>query len=226
VIAEFLKSDCRAPEFGPYRDIIGRLVNDPELTDLEANRMRRVLFNRRHGALWRELPRGTEWFEVSLRPSDLHRIRVFPRAHWRKLASGDFAITTIAQRIVDDRYRHRVPAAFHEKISNLRARVAGDDVARAVLLIGETEIGPFTILDGNHRLVAAVLESPNELHRFDFYCGLSPHMAQCCWFQTNVLTLLRYGANKLRHIGHGSEQELASIMQQVLMSDANTQSQQ
>jgi hypothetical protein len=144
---------------------------------------------------------------------DLDRIRVFPRAQWRKFAFGDFGLTQVAQRILDDRYRDRVSGEFLAKIDDLRDHMRQEDVGGAVLLIGQTEQGPFTILDGNHRLVAALLTSPRTLERFRFFCGLSPKMAQCCWYRTNVATLTRYGTNMVRHFAHDPEKELMRLLQ-------------
>ena len=215
VIAEFLKNDFRCPEFQEYQESVARLVNAPDLGNAEENKVRRALLFVRHGALWRELPKNTEWFEAEIRNEDLHRIRVFPRAHWRKLALGDFSITQVAQRIEDERYRDRTPEAFRAKIEDLRDHLMEDEasVAGAVLLIGLSESGPFTVLDGNHRLLAAILAAPDAVDRLRFFCGLSPKMHQCCWYQTNVTTLLRYARNMVRHVVHDPEQELVRLLQ-------------
>jgi hypothetical protein len=215
VIAEFLKNDFQCPEFQEYQETVARVVKAPDLENADENKVRRALLFMRHGALWRELPEGTEWFEAEIRSADLHRIRVFPRAHWRKLALGDFSITQVAQRVVDERYRERTPEAFLAKIEDLRDRLQQDDtaVAGAVLLIGLSESGPFTILDGNHRLLAAMLAAPGAVDRLRFFCGLSPKMAECCWYETNVSTLLRYAGNMLRHVVHNPEQDLVRLLQ-------------
>src|SRR5258707_1184175 len=177
--------------------------------------MRPALLFVRHGALWGELPEGTESFQAAIRSADLHSIRVFPRAHWRKLAVGDFTITQVAQRIVDEGFHDRTPEAFRAKIKDLRDHMQEDDtaVAGAVLLIGLNESGPFTILDGNHRLLAAMLATPNAVDRLHFFCGLSPKMARCCWYQTNVATLLKYARNMIRYFVHDHEQELVRLLQ-------------
>jgi hypothetical protein len=217
VIAEFLKNDFQAPEFQDYQEIVTRLVSSPALENAEENRVRRALLFVRHGSLWRELPKTTEWFEADIQSSDLHRIRVFPRAQWRKLAVGDFAITQVAQRILDDRFRDRTPEAFQAKIKDLRDHLQEDGtaVAGAVLLIGLSESGPFTILDGNHRLLAAMLANPNAVDRLRFFCGLSPQMDRCCWYQTNVATLLRYARNMVRYFVHDPEEELLRLLRAV-----------
>ncbi len=213
VVAQFLKNDFCSPEFKRYHGALDKLVTEPNFEDPNENQVRRALLDVRHGALWRELPSDTEWFEAEIRAEDLHRLRVFPRAHWRKFALGDFGITRVAERVLDDRYRECASDAFRQKIDNLRGQMQQGSVAEAVLLIGRNESGPFTILDGNHRLVASMLISPDLVGQFRFYCGLSPRMSQCCWYQTSVWTLLRYGANMVRHVIHDPEKELARLLQ-------------
>lgn len=212
VITEFLRNDARCPVFQPYQELLEGLVEAPDFNDEDANRMRRALLNLRHGPLWRELPKDTEWFQADIQPRDLHRIRVFPRAQWRKLALGDFQITQVATRIADERFRERTTEAFREKIHDLRYNLQGAAVGKSVLLIGKTERGPFTVLDGNHRLVAAMLASPPALEQLRFFCGLSPNMDQCCWYQTNVLTLARYGTNLVRHLARDPERALEKLV--------------
>ncbi|HUB02559.1 MAG TPA: hypothetical protein VL983_07730 [Terriglobales bacterium] len=212
VIAEFLKNDFNSPEFAQYRGQLEALVATPNVQDDQENSVRRALFNVRHGQLWRELPSDTQWFEAEISANDLDRLRVFPRAQWRKLALGNFGLAQVADRILDERYRERATTTFLEKIDDLRDQLMQDVVGGAVLLIGRNEGGPFTILDGNHRLVAAMLTSRRTLERFRFFCGLSPNMTRCCWHQTNILTLTRYAANMLRYLVHDPEAELVRLL--------------
>jgi O-antigen/teichoic acid export membrane protein len=213
VVAEFLKTDFHAPEFAQYQSALHDLVVAPDLEHEGQNRVRRALFNVRHRSLWKQLPADTEWYEVEMEPKDLERIRVFPRAQWRRFAAGDFDLTQVAHRIVDDRYRAGASAAFLAKIDDLRDHLHQEYAAGAILLIGLDERGPFTILDGNHRLVAAAQTSSPVLNRFRFFCGLSPKMAQCCWFRTNVATLTRYGRHRVWHYTHDAEKELHRVLQ-------------
>jgi hypothetical protein len=83
----------------------------------------------------------------------------------------------------------------------------------AVILIGLNESEPLTILDGNHRLVAAVLSSFGGLNKIRFLCGLSPRMTECCWYNTNLVTLFRYGRNVLAHVIRNPETELARLLE-------------
>ncbi len=212
VIAEFLKSDFNNSAFREYHQSLREIVARPHLDDAEENAKRRALFFIRHLALWNELPPGTEWYEMEVREADLGQIRVFPRAQWRKIARGDFSILEVVERMRNR--QHALDGRFLSKIDEIRDRLLEEDtVLGAVVLIGISESEPLTILDGNHRLVAAMLASPSRVHRLQFLCGLSPRMTECCWYNTNLVTLMRYGRNVLRHVVRRPKAELARVLQ-------------
>ncbi len=212
VIAEFLKSDFHYPAFREYQVSLHDLVTSPNLDDPRENAKRRALLFIRHLSLWKELPPDTEWYEVEVNTADLGSIRVFPRAQWRKLASGNFFITAIVQAM---RTRQdEIDATFMSKIASIRkALLRTDSEPGAVILIGLNEREPLTVLDGNHRLVSALLESPSSLKRLRFICGLSPRMTECCWYNTNLMTLFRYGKNVLTNTRRNPAAELARLLQ-------------
>jgi len=213
VIGEFLRNDLENPRFEEYRDAAGSLVSAPDYNDAAENSKRRALLFIPHGSLWRELPKGTEWFEVQMNAADLLHLRAFPRAQWRRLARGDYAMGDIALRIASRISSEAAGGRFFSKIRDLRHWVRQNSDLGAVLLIGLDWHKPFTILDGNHRLVAAILTSPETPQKFRFFCGLSPRMAECCWYRTNIATLFRYGTNLLRYLPHDAEKELERLLQ-------------
>jgi len=213
VIAEFLKSDFNNSAFDDYQEALHGLVRTPNLEDDGENAKRRALLFIRHSDLWRELPEETEWFEVEVRAANLTQIRVFPRALWRKLARGNFTVTVIVERLRTFRGRNSGEKTFLSKVADMGGSFRHDTDPGAVLLIGLTESQPVTILDGNHRLVAAILTSPQTMLRLRFFCGLSPRMTECCWYRTNVATLFRYGTNRLTHVVHNPEADLARLLQ-------------
>lgn len=211
-IAEFLKSDFHSSAFREYHESLQNIVQYPDLSDAQENAKRRALLFLRHLALWKEIPTGTEWYEVEVDETDLGQIRVFPRAQWRKLAKGNFSINEIADAMRTR--RHLVDAPFLAKIASIGENFHTDEPGfSAVLLIGVNENEPLTILDGNHRLVAAMLATPSELRKVRFLCGLSPRMTECCWYNTNFVTLFRYGKNVLANVVRDPETELARLLQ-------------
>ena len=220
VISEFLKSEFYQPEFDRYREQFLDIVAHPDLTSARENELRRALLYRRRGRLWRELPADTEWWQVELRTSDLPRIRVFPRNHWRRLANGNFYLTEMIDHI-----RARVGShpsdTFVAKLRSLSDELASaPEHDSSVLLIGLDEEGPLTIIEGNHRMAAASLVSPQDIHlRFQFLCGFSPRMNECCWYQTDLSTLWRYARNFVAYLFEDPDIVIEQASQARLSSD-------
>jgi hypothetical protein len=196
-ISEFLKGEFYQPEFDRYREPFIDIVTRPDLSNDADNRLRRALLYRRRGRLWREIPADTEWWEVELQNADLRRIRVFPRNQWRRHSDHKYFLLDTAERIGS-----RISGSSDPFLGKLRSLAteleqAGEHARQGtVLLIGLSDSSSLTIIEGNHRLTAAVLISPHDAHRrFRFLCGFSPHMMDCCWYHTNLSTLLRYAKN-------------------------------
>jgi hypothetical protein len=103
---------------------------------------------------------------------------------------------------------------FFRKLGRLTDSVQVSLVNPTVLLIGVDDRQPLTILDGNHRIAAAMLaEPPAALDNFQFICGLSPDMTRCCWYRTNVNTLWRYLTNLLRHFFYDPESDIGRFQE-------------
>jgi hypothetical protein len=212
VISKFLRNEFYQEEFHHDREQFEDLVLNPDLADEDANALRRALLFRRRGHMWREIPADTAWWEVEIEPADLDRLRVFPRAQWRKVANGSFLIKNIAQRIKRQRFRGKT-RDFVTRVQALSYKLRDCDDDSAVLLIGIDDTQPVTVLEGNHRLTAALLASPHILRsRFRVFCGLSPHMSESCWYQTNVSNLWRYAKNRVRNLVYDRDADVERLM--------------
>ena len=208
VIAEFLRSEFHHPEFEEYRQEFEHVVDNPDLENERENALRRALLFLRRGAMWRELPRDTQWHKVELSQSDLERIRFFPRAQWRRVADGSFYFTDMLESL-RLKGRESPEDEFFQKLRRLSGPVRDGTASPTVLLIGVNAKSPLTILDGNHRMAAAMLaQPPAALDSFQFICGLSHTMTQCCWYRTNVNTLSRYFTNLVRHLFYDPESDI------------------
>ena len=205
VVAEFLKAEFYQSEFNPYREKYAEIVFNVDLTNRAENAIRKTLLFRRRGRLWRELPADTQWWEIELRPSDLPRVRAFPRKQWRKFAEGDFHLTRMIDRIRQT-VESRDSGWFSEKMRSVTADLRDHRVPNSVLLIGVDESSPLTIIEGNHRMAAAMLVSPEAVsQQFRFYCGLSPNMTRCCWYRTDLRSLSHYARNIVRYMLHDQD---------------------
>jgi O-antigen/teichoic acid export membrane protein len=210
-IAAFLRTDFRTPVFREYWDTMEGIVQNPDFDNPEENAKRRALFYIRHLYLWREIPPDTEWFEAEITAADLGNVRMFPRAQWRKVANGRFSTLEIADGM--RKRQDHLDTAFVSKIQAIGQKFAKENSdAGAVLLIGVNETEPLTVLDGNHRLMAAMIYSPESIGKLRFICGLSPRMTECCWYRTNLMTLFRYAKNVLTHSTRNPAAELARLL--------------
>ncbi|MBV9608596.1 MAG: hypothetical protein JO187_03475, partial [Acidobacteria bacterium] len=212
VVAEFLKNEFYQEEFHRDRKHFERLVLTPDLSNEGENAIRRALLFRRRGHMWRELPPDTQWWEVQIEPEDLERLRVFPRAQWRRVSDGSFLLRDIVHRLKTLQVNGKV-RDFITKVNVLSYRLREEHDGSSVILIGIDDESPMTILEGNHRLAAACLVSPELLSRqFRVLVGFSSRMVESCWYETNFSNLWRYAKNRMRNIyGRESSTERALV---------------
>jgi len=200
VVAEFLRNEFYQEEFHRDRQHFEALVLEADVTNEMENTIRRALLFRRRGHMWRELPADTQWWEVLLELEDLPRIRVFPRAQWRRVSNGSFLLSDIVHRIRGEQFNGKV-RDFISKIHSLSYQLRSARERSSVILIGVDDVRPMTILEGNHRLTAACLAAPELLgNRFRVLVGLSPRMVESCWYETNLSNLWRYARNRVRNL--------------------------
>jgi hypothetical protein len=208
VIAEFLKNEFYRDEFHRDRESFENVVMHANIADEAENALRRALLFRRRGHMLRELPSDTQWWEVCIEPGDLKVIRVFPRAQWRRIASGSFLLEDIVDRIRNKKFSGHT-REFISKVQALSYRLRTDEDRSCVLLIGVNERLPFTILEGNHRLTAAHLADETLVQkRFRVLCGFSARMPESCWYETNLPNLWRYANNRMRNLIYDKDADI------------------
>jgi hypothetical protein len=134
------------------------LIDAPDLRDPEENRQRMRLVYGVRRWLVGEIPPDTEWYEVrSLTADHAHELRVIGRCGW------DSPLDRNQLAVVADRLRP-VPVPPTAPLDG-------------IVLWGHDPAGPFTILEGNHRLTAcAAHATPFEVAAC---VGLSP--SSCYW---------------------------------------------
>jgi hypothetical protein len=200
VIAEFLKGEYHQKEYHADRELYELVVLDGNLADVGENKLRRNLLFRRHRVTWNELPGDINWSLVDLEKQDLAHIRVFPRGHWPNMARGtDLAINDLVTSI----RRHRFSADTADDVTMIQAvayrlRRTYDDTS--VLLIGIDQHHPLTILDGNHRMIAAALAGNGSISAFRVYCGFSARMNDCLWYQSNPNNFVRHAWRRVKDL--------------------------
>jgi hypothetical protein len=198
VIAEFLRGEFFHKEYDADRERFTSLVEHPNLTDATENEIRRILLFRRRDTMWWELPEDRQWWEIEFEPEDVEQVSVFPRAHWRKIARGNFKALDVAARI--RQLKGLEPNEFVKKISDICANLSSDLPQGMVIFLGIDEQRPVTLLEGNHRFVAALLAGgPQHLGHARMVAVFSPEMEKCCWYKTSLRTLTRCLKNRIQH---------------------------
>ena len=217
VIAEFLKGEFFQPEYNADREQFARIVNHPDLNNETENALRRALFFRRRDTMWWELPEDRQWWEVELEPDDVERVSVFPRAHWRKLARGNFKARHVAEQV-----RRRVEAAqpdpFAAKMAAICSGMQSGAPRGLIIFLGLDEHQPVTLLEGNHRFIASLLAPKDNLLAGVRLIGVfSPSMELCCWYKTNFRTLFRCLKNRIQH-SWDRDPDVARLLEQTAQS--------
>jgi hypothetical protein len=218
VIADFLRGEFFHQEYDADRAQFTPIVEHPDLTNATENEIRRVLLFRRRDTMWWELPEDRQWWEIEFDAEDVELVSVFPRAHWRKIARGNFSALHVAERV--RQLREGGSDEFLSKISAIGSRLSTDlrqeelrkedlreeglrydDMRQGmIILLGLDDRRPVTLLEGNHRFIAALLAGgPDLLRNTRMAAVFSPQMEKCCWYKTNFLTLARCLKNRIKH---------------------------
>jgi hypothetical protein len=154
VVAEFLQSERWKPA-GVLAPQCMNAVDTPNTSDPVENHLRLRLLYYFRCFLFAEIPPDTEWFEVRyLTDNELNQLRVVGRCSWDDRA--------------DQNELAKVAARRPEKLNSPPTSWG------RLILWGHDRQGPFTILEGNHRLVAYASTSPLPGLSIAVLVGLSP----------------------------------------------------
>jgi hypothetical protein len=158
LVVSFLLSEWdRVARAKPSAD--KRLVTEADKADSRENQMRLKMLLDVRGPLIHNIPKDTQWFAVQfLRPHHLDELHAIHYPDWNDAADMN-ELRKVATR----------------KREVLRA---GSIQSWEPILWSHDRRGPFTILEGNHRLtaLAGLPEVPFEMRT---YVGLSPQ--KCQW---------------------------------------------
>jgi hypothetical protein len=214
VIAEFLQGEFYQKEYDADREQFVDIVNHPDLSSEAENTLRQALFFRRRDTLWWELPEERQWWEIELEPADIERVNVFPRARWLRLARGNFKAQNVAEQ-VRRQMAEQQPDQFAAKMAAISSSMESAAAKGLIVFLGLDERRPVTLLEGNHRFVASLLEpGKNLLAGARMVAVFSPSMETCCWYKTSFQTLFRCLKNRIQHYWD-RDPDVAALLQQI-----------
>jgi hypothetical protein len=137
-----------------------RLIEQPNLDDVAENNLRSLLLSTRRGPLLGRLPNDTKWYLVEyLTDQHLRELRVIGRCGWD-----------------DQRDKNELALVARRRPMTLESDPGTWD---APILWGHNRDGPFTILEGNKRLVAYAGTEVRPVMQIPSFIGLSAR--PCYW---------------------------------------------
>lgn len=154
VVAAFLQSE-RDKFAGLPPDLMHK-IDSPDTNNSLDNHFRLRLLYYVRCFLMAEIPPDTQWFEVqNLTNNELNDLYVVGRCGWDAPGLDNNQLATVALR-------------------RQETLTAPPSSWRKLILWGHDRQGPFTILEGNHRLVAYMQASQQPSFSLPIFVGLSP----------------------------------------------------
>jgi hypothetical protein len=167
VISEFLRAETDTI-FNFHRPWLP-LIDHPNLDDpLENHKRMRLLYIQRARFLI-ELPPDTVWYEVGLTDKELDELYLSAR-HNPTWDSAGNKLGLVAETVKEP------------------LKVPPNDWPGRIILWGHQRTGPFSIIEGNHRMLAYACSNPRPLLDILVYVGLS--RSYCYWHRPDPACLL------------------------------------
>jgi hypothetical protein len=158
IVAEFLRSERHKLRQLPPAELT--LIDQPNMNDPSENHARLRYLAEIRRQLIGEIPPDTQWYKViSLTDAELLELHIIGRCGWDNLSDQNQLLSVAA----------RSPEPMNSQPSNWRVPI----------LWGHERTGPFTIIEGNHRLIGYASHGQKSGLSIPVFVGLSN--TPCFW---------------------------------------------
>jgi hypothetical protein len=171
VVSEFLRGERHR-----YDPTCFPVIDNPNLSDPLENHQRMRLLYLPRAIFWIEVPLDTKWYEVAyLTESELDELYVSARHNpeWDRAGNKLDQVSAVAKEPL---------------------KSPPDSWAR-IILWGHDKTGPFSIIEGCHRMLGYAHANPRPRLNVPVYVGLSP--SYCVWHYADPVAYL--GQDLIRH---------------------------
>jgi hypothetical protein len=157
-----------------FKEVIPYILNI-DLTNAVANaQRRRALYAIRSGILT-QLQIKTEWWDAEIEDSDTSQLNLINSGDWRNLTDGTLKPLRAAQRIASER-ELRYGAYTRQVSFILKNYVDWEKTPTRFIIVGP-KAGPYTVIDGVHRIVGLFLyhyvERRKPIEAREIYFGIT-----------------------------------------------------
>jgi hypothetical protein len=161
-------------------------IQHPTLYDFQRTVVKILLYKDRHIIL-NALPDNIEWHHARLGEKDFFKLKPIKEKTWMQAFANCFDIKQIAEAIEEgyiDNFGHVV------KIRKIQQSLISMNLSRRLILLttdySSNMKSPVSILEGNHRAVAFMLEHRCSRGQFgiptEFILGFCKQMKNCTWY--------------------------------------------
>lgn len=184
--SHFLSSEWYKPFYDPVREKFDGIVKEPDLDNWEENYYRKELLWKWRSPLLGQLPFGINWYSVELELEEFEQLLVIKEQGWNQTFGLGKNLVEAAQAV-----RNGVPDNWEVnfgQIKDIKDKIGSYQFKERIIIIALTTSGPFTVIEGNHRVVAFALkklETGESAHiPREFILGVSTNMSQAYWLNS------------------------------------------
>lgn len=185
MIATFLRGEYSSARFGEQvRTALQqlhadeRMITNPDLSDREANRLRRQLLREARGygsneSWFTDWPQTVEWYRAELTQEELANVRYIVYSYWIDLTGGTLRAGDAAQTIESGK---EIFGVSNEPFLKLSQAVIEGQAFPPMIFVG-TSNHDLVVLEGHARLTGYVLAGKHAPASLEVIIGLSPEFA-------------------------------------------------
>ena len=183
---DFLKAEWYKSFFNPVRGKFKHLIENPDFSNSEHNRLRRELLWAWRRPLLQRLPNNISWFLASLDEGDFSELFIIREIGWETTFGNTKKLKDVATAILDGIEDKGVG---FDLIEAIKKQIGVQPFREKLLVISTNLQGPYTVVEGNHRAVAfhkQLIETNNASHLpKEVYLGTSSLMHISPWLNFN-----------------------------------------
>lgn len=132
--------------------------------------------------VWGKLSKDTCWFRGNIEQSDVECLYVIGSGDWKEVFGSYRIVDIVADKLpVNDKYNHC------QRFREMQDAIAEGKKFEPLIVVSYSGMGPFVIIDGNHRAVAYL--RLGSLVSRSVFIGLHSNIkSDFVWFRQALLT--------------------------------------
>lgn len=179
IVHSWLKDEWYLPHYNQIRqNISSKLIANPDFSDTNENRIRLELLRCVRQPMIDPIPSDTQWYVIDFNKEDLNRTFIVPSDDWFPMTNNSYRILE-AIKNVGGNLNHA------DRVRKIMDSVVGENVSKNLILVASSPESPFTVIEGNHRVVAFVSKALNnsetDIIIEEIFLGISPQMKGYIW---------------------------------------------